>query len=186
MTLAAARRELRAPPAAGPELRFAAADPASRLFWLDRPEVVHAIGANRVAQMRRQIERELKRLDRVACSYTWHAAAFNGAQFPVPGMVLSRAKSQFSSTGDSALAPPSRRYTPPIAVNDEDLMDAMSVTQALGYRHPPSCSAMAIRQIQMSKGREFTPKKRRARKSDRALTGGFFENSDGRPVITYA
>jgi hypothetical protein len=87
-------------------------------------------------------------LERICCSGAWFTAAWDRGQVLPEGMVMSRARTQFSTTTDSFLAAPSRRLTPAIAVGEEDLIDLQSVKEAESYPHPPSISAHVINQIQ--------------------------------------
>lgn len=129
--------------------------PAEREAWLQGPEARVALGAKKCRELVRQIRGTRASLRDVACSSEWLVAASeHGAQFPPGGddtaMVLSRAKTRYGAPYAGApdavpgMTQPRRRWTPPNAVDVEDMLDAMDPREALFHHHPVSPSALAI------------------------------------------
>lgn len=123
---------------------------AERLSWLKSPEGLTAFGARARFDRVKSIEHELQELLAAVPSSTWADLAENrGDEFPPPGMVLGKGRVRI---GDQTIA--TRRFTPSIAVQIEDLLDRMDVIAARFYLYPPSPSALVIGRVGLMLGRE--------------------------------
>lgn len=127
--------------------------PADRDSYLRSQEAIIALGAKQCAALRRGISEALDSVSRLVPSGAWLEAwwAHNqkmpcftpdaGRQYSVR-MMLSRGLVQ---VGEESV--PHRRWTPPQAVDVEDMLDCMGNTEAMMHDHPPSPSAVAIHRM---------------------------------------
>lgn len=120
---------------------------SQRRARLREPDAIAELGAKRIADMLRGIDSRHKLLIETVPSETWLEMAYNrGAAFPVPGMVMSRAKVRYHPVCSQETVG-TFRYCPPNNVAQEDAFDLMSVDDARfftamsGYASP---SAVAI------------------------------------------
>lgn len=91
--------------------------------------------------MQQQLARRLQAKLASVCSGRWHDDVQAGhTDYPVPGMVLGRAKvlttGEMVSNNKGRIG--TRRYTPPGGVGLEDMLDEMSINRATAYVHPPA------------------------------------------------
>lgn len=132
--------------------------PAQRESWLGSQEGIVALGARECLQLLKSIKRDRLRASRVVCSMAWFDAIFHGGHRLPQGEVgrwrgvrlqLSRELVRIGEEGEAH-----RRWTPPQCVDLEDMLDGMSAVRASFYEFPASPSAIAIRQIEASRGKE--------------------------------
>jgi hypothetical protein len=123
---------------------------AHRLAWLKSDEGIAAFGARQRWEKIHYILVRIHDLAAAVPSMSWLAAAENqGAEFPVPGMVLGEGLIRI---GSDEIA--TRRFTPAIAVKVEDLLDRLDALEAARYHHPPSITGLQVEMIRWRKGRE--------------------------------
>lgn len=119
-----------------------------RLSALLRPEIFSLIGRANVARLRHEAMRTIERAQRHACSASRADAEAAGREpAEVPGMVLSREGVSFGC------GPRTRRWTPAIAVEVEDELDALTPFQAMIYRWPSSITGLQFQILEMRQGR---------------------------------
>lgn len=143
--------------------------PAEREQFLKSTEGWVALGAKNCHDLLKEIARAKKVRAGQVCTSSWFEAwMHHGAEMPFSSennvaedhehaarMLLSKEKNR---GGDGQIDPesvtPTRRWTPPQAVNVEDAMDGMSHIEAAFYQHPRSPSAQSILGIRLKRGRE--------------------------------
>lgn len=155
------------------------APPGQRWGWLKAQDAITALGAKQAATLRKQIERRAREVGGTSCSAAWGDEWTFAGQLQ-PGLrfegddqilqvddgrrhsvrlVRSRGLVRNGESGGGprdlpTAGPGTSRYTPPQAVEVEDLLDQLSATEAMYYSYPASPSAQAIRMIERRRGRE--------------------------------
>lgn len=92
---------------------------------------------DRIAMIR-EVEKVMGRLAATcptAAWAEWVASKSNATLWPIPGMVLCQGLIDY-------LGRKSRRFTPAICANVEDMLDLMTPKEADRYRHPSSCGSV--------------------------------------------
>jgi hypothetical protein len=126
---------------------------AERETWLRSPEAIAALGARQCEGRRRAIAAEYGKLSQLVCSGEWLEAWYaRGHKLPIHTpdkgrrysvrLMLSRGLLRMGEEGV-----PHRRWTPPQAVDIEDMLDCMGNLEAKFYTHPPSPSAVAMHRM---------------------------------------
>jgi hypothetical protein len=134
---------------------------ARRLRWLEDQATALLMKPRHQLARLRDCARERVRLGRSVPSATWFDDAWSGgARFPVPGMTLSTMTVVLESSRVRDDGTPltdrfaGRRWQSPLAAAAEDALDELTPQEALRYRHPPSCSAVAIERIRTLRATE--------------------------------
>jgi hypothetical protein len=98
-----------------------------------------------------------------------------GEHYYCPGMVLSRVGTRADSVWGGGLITP--RWTPALAVRDEDLLDQMDAIEAAHYEHPPSITGIQLSRIRALKGKRV-----RIRKEDASVVILVKQTPDGQRI----
>lgn len=163
---------------------------AQQAAWLQSDEGRAAFSSRQLWEKLRHVRDAIRELMSSVPSSSWlRAAEQAGEPFPPPGMVLSRGLVRI---GDSTIA--TRRFTPRIAIEVEDLLDQLDVLDAARYRHPPSITGLQMELIRWRRGRDRGERRktigsRRAlprTDSSRSVELGFGERGITRHAITPA
>lgn len=132
---------------------------AKRLRWLKSDDAILAFPPALRDAMIVHIEQMILAILKIIPSASWYELAKEeGAEFPVPGMKLSRAAIR---VGHDEV--PTRRYLPKVGRRVEEMLDAMDVLKAAFYHYPPSVTGIQFLKIARYRGSE-EKKKLRTRK----------------------
>lgn len=139
-----------------------------RIAWLRSSGVIAFYGAVRCRNLAHQLTRNIEPVQNALPSEPLFEEWDSTGRLP-PGLVKIDDKVQMTSpdrrhgvrvrlsrqtTRNGPAGRATRRYTPPQAVEVEDLLDALTPDQAEAYQYPPSPSASVIAAIGQLRGRE--------------------------------
>lgn len=140
-----------------------------QVAFLSRPEAIAALGARNCRDLIRRIQEPIRRITGALVTSSWVEHWERTAELPPglgivgKGVVLAwseahrhgvRLQLSRGSTRVGEDGHPSRRFTPPQAVEVEDMLDAMTPMEAIRYEHPESPSAAVIRRIRELRAEE--------------------------------
>lgn len=129
---------------------------AERLAWLQQQAILAGLGREG-RQLQKSVAESIEQVETAVPSEPWARAIIRAGDSLPAGMVRGRGLIRIGIEGKA-----SRRMTPGIAVDVEDVLDTMTAREADAYQFPArSSSALALERLQMYGRRGLSLRERR-------------------------